>query len=165
MWLVRLARQAFGLSSFIRYWVVSGIGTPFSSATYWFLMSYTDTGMLWSSRISSMLAQCIDFYPHKRLTFREDRHDRVAFGIELGLYLFQMFVFMWKLEPYMLGVVSRNSEYGIMRTWILAHLVTGSLRFTLMWPIFRFFRRPETRVAISRIYAMRLVVLTIFKKD
>ena len=140
MGFVRTVR-AFLRRPAIRFWLVSAIGTPFSYSMYLFLMTHTNTGMVWSSRWSSLFAQAVDFYPHKRLTFKEHRHDSKTFTIEMSLYATQAFVFLWRVEPFTLRVVTDELGLGIMQTWVIAHIITGTLRFLTMRLIFLPFKR------------------------
>lgn len=144
MRIARNLRTAFDrLPPAIKFWLVSAIGTPFSSFMYWYLMNRTNTGMIWSSRLSSMLAQLVDFYPHKRLTVGEHRHDHKAFSAEMVLYGCQIFAFMWWIEPCALQWVTEHYHYGTMQTWAIAHIFTGSLRFLVIKLVFLPFKEPS----------------------
>lgn len=159
----KLKGQFLRLPRFVRYWIVNGVGTAFSFPMYLTLMYLFGAERTWASRISSGCAQTLDFFMHKRGTFEANRYDPIALGVEVILYASQALIFAWEIEPYMLEVVDTHLGYGVVATWAIAHVATGSLRFVVMKYIFSIFHRPETYTFIRRI-TVRYTSLTITRK-
>lgn len=123
---------------FARFVLVSLFGTMFSLPLYLFLVNNTHLGVFGASIVSNLLAQAIDFFPHKLLTFKERRLEGKVISLEAVMYSL-VALFLLAAEPFMLYLAEYHLKLDHLWAWITVHPFTGLARFTLYRWVFKKF--------------------------
>ncbi|MEK7147939.1 MAG: GtrA family protein [Patescibacteria group bacterium] len=123
---------------FLRFVLISLAGSVVSVPLYAYFRTDTTLGIFASSRISNLVAQAIDFFPHKLFSFKEQRLEKKVVWTE-GILYTVVAAFLLYVEPWMLYSAERWLDLNHLQAWFAVHPITGLTRFILYRLIFKKF--------------------------
>lgn len=124
-----------------RFILVSAIGTFFSFPLYLFLR-HEGLSKYVASPISNLVAQAIDFFPHKLLTFREKSLDGKVVTLEALIYGAVASALV-AIEPALLDF-AEGAGLNAPLAWCAVHPFTGLARLLLYELIFQRFHNHKS---------------------
>lgn len=127
---------------FVIFVLVSLFGTVFSLPLY-HLLRQQGLSLFLASPISNLVAQAIDFFPHKLLSFKEQRLETRVLSLEVLLYT-TVALGMLVAEPVLLYLFEQKVGLSPLKAWFAVHPFTGTVRFLLYRAIFKKFHQYTT---------------------